>query len=155
MQKNQRKQRVNNMKKYILTSQSFKGNIFFGYEEGFLVHYDNQSQMEPVQLRWLLTNFPLTFKNLEAIKPKIKGRIEEVPVDVSFDGFWEAYGKKLNRKRCEPLWRKLTESDQITCIKSIPAYNSYLKRMNGRAKLDPENYLRTEAFQNPWNSLTS
>lgn len=143
------------MVKYVLTSGSFKGNAVFGFSEGFLVYFDNQAEMNPEQTRWLLTNFPFTVKNLEAIQSKIKGKLELIPPDISFDAFWDIYSKKVNRKRCEPLWGKLTEADRIECIMSIKPYDSYLRRMGNRAKLDPENYLKREAFRNPWNQLTS
>jgi len=143
------------IEKYILTSPSFAGNVVFGFYGGYLVTFSNESEMNGDQRKWLYTHFPFTLQNLTAIQTQIKGRLEQVPVDLTFDAFWEVYGKKVNRKRCEPQWKKLSEAERITCLRSIPAYNSYLKRMHNRAKLDPENYLRRESFQNPWNSLTS
>lgn len=143
------------IEKYILTSPSFKGNVVFGFSEGYLVAFENQSEMNEPQRKWLYTHFPFTLKNLTAIQTQIKGRLDQVPVNLDFESFWDAYDKKVNRKRCEPLWKKLSEADRITCLRSIPAYNSYLKRMNNRAKLDPENYLKKESFQNTWNSLSS
>ncbi|WP_143960253.1 glutathione S-transferase family protein [Litoribacter populi] len=143
------------MEKYVLTSSSFSGNVVFGYVGGFLAYFHNNASMNQEQIKWILTHLPLSLKNLEEIRSKIKGKLEMIPPDLSFDAFWEAYGKKVNRKRCEPLYKKLTDAEKITCLMSIPAYNSYLKRMGNRAKLDPENYLKKEAFQNPWSQITS
>jgi hypothetical protein len=143
------------IEKYILTSPSFKGNAVFGFSGGFLSYFENESEMNEEQLRWLYGHFPFTLENLVAIQSKIKGRLEQVPTDLGFDVFWDSYDKKVNRKRCEPLWKKLTDAERITCLRSIAAYNSYLKRVGFRAKMDPENYLKREAFSNPWNSLTS
>jgi hypothetical protein len=142
------------MVKYMLTSKSFEGDVVFGFEGGFLVFFKNSAKMNELQIRWLFTNFPFTLESLEAISAKITGKLDLVPQDLGFDAFWEAYGKKINRKRCEPLWKKLSDAEKMTCLISIPAYNGYLKRVSYRPKMDPENYLRRESFQNPWNSLT-
>jgi hypothetical protein len=142
------------MIKYVLTSGRFEGKILFGFRGGYLAFFENSSNLDELGMRWLFNQFPFTLEVLEDMKSKISGRIELMPSDLSFDAFWEAYSKKVNRKRCEPLWKKLNDAERMTCLQSIPAYNGYLKRMN-RAKLDPENYLKREAFQNPWNSLIS
>ncbi|AEL23869.1 hypothetical protein [Cyclobacterium marinum] len=143
------------VEKYVLTSSAFRGNVVFGFCDGFLVYFNNESEMNTLQTKWLLTNLPFTRENLEAIKPIIKGKIEVIPHDLSFASFWDAYNKKVNKKRCEPLWNKLSEADKITCLMSIKSYDGYLRRMGGRAKLDPENYLKRESYHNPWNQLTS
>jgi hypothetical protein len=143
------------MVKYILKSNAFEGVVTFGFANGFLVHFSNESTMNELQVRWLFTNFPFTTDSLESIRDKIHGKLELVPADLSFDAFWETYGKKVNRKRCEPLWKKLSDAERLTCLTSIPHYKSYLKRTGFRAQMDPENYLKKESFQNPWNSLTS
>lgn len=143
------------MIKYVMTSPKFEGKILFGFRDGFLAYFENQSTLPELGIRWLFTNFPFMIDNMEDLRGKISGKLELMPTDLSFDAFWEAYAKKVNRKRCEPLWKKLSDAERMTCLQSIPAYNSYLKRMGNRAKLDPENYLKREAFQNPWHSLTS
>lgn len=143
------------MTKYVMTSGRFEGKILFGFNGGFLVFFENQSDLSELGIRWLFTHFPFTLEALEQMRGRISGKLDLVPSDLSFDTFWEAYAKKVNRKRCEPLWKRLSDAEKMTCLQSIPAYNSYLKRMGNRAKLDPENYLKREAFQNPWQSLTS
>lgn len=139
----------------MMTSPRFEGKIIFGFTGQFLTYFENTSDLSELGVRWLFTNFPFTVEALESIRGKISGKLDMMPTDLGFDAFWEAYGKKVNRKRCEPLWKKLSDSERMTCLQSIPAYNSYLKRMGNRAKLDPENYLKRESFQNPWQSLTS
>jgi len=143
------------MEKYVLTSASFKGNVVFGYSGGVLTFYHNESDMNEKQSEWLFLHFPFTLAALVKIKSIIKGKLEQIPPDISFDAFWTKYDKKVNRKRCEPLYAKLTEADKIMALMSILPYHNYLKRMNGRAKLDPENYLKREAFRNNWNQLNS
>lgn len=143
------------MIKYMMTSSKFSGKIIFGFDNDFLAFYHDNSELNEAQKRWLFTNFPFTLEGLKAISKVIQGKLELVPIDLSFDAFWDEYAKKVNRIRCEPLWKKLSDAEKMTCIISIKHYDNYLKRMGNRAKLDPENYLKKESFQNNWASLKS
>lgn len=141
--------------KYTLTSAKFPGKLVFGYSDGFITFYQCAAEIKPAAYKWILENFPLTPGHLKKMADAIPGKMEVVPEDLSFDAFWEAYAKKVNKIRCELLWKKMSEADRIECLSSIKAYDGYLRRMNGRAKLDPENYLKKESFRNNWNQLTS
>lgn len=139
------------MKKYVLTSASFIGNVVFGYnEDNLLVYYDNNSEMDCNQHTWLLRNLPKDSIVLDTIKTKIKGSIEELPEDIDFDTFWDKYGRKLNRKRCEPLWKKMSDADKLCAIRNIKPYEEYLQRTGFRGKCDPENYLKKEYHLVDW-----
>lgn len=141
--------------KYTLTSAKFTGKLVFGYSEGFLTYFECAAEIKLANYKWFLENLPLIPSQLKKLADAIPGHMEVVPDDLSFDAFWNAYGKKANRHRCEPLWNKFSEADRIECLSSIKPYDSYLKRVAYRAKLDPENYLKKEAFRNNWNQLTS
>jgi hypothetical protein len=141
--------------KYTLTSAKFDGKLVFGYTDGLLTYYENAAEIKVANYKWFLENLPLVPAQLKKIADAIPGKMEVVPEDLTFDAFWDAYAKKVNRIRCEPLWKKMSEADRIECLQSIKAYDGYLRRMNGRAKLDPENYLKKESYRNPWNQLTS
>lgn len=141
--------------KYTLTSAKFTGKLVFGYTDGLLTYFENGAEMQETGYRWILDHFPINPEILKKMADAIPGKMEVVPDDLSFEAFWNAYGKKANRHRCEPLWKKLSEADRIECLSSIKPYDNYLKRVNYRAKLDPENYLKKEAFRNNWNQLTS
>ena len=141
--------------KYTLTSAKFKGKLVFGYTNGLLTYFECAAEMQETGYRWILDHFPLNPGILKKMADAIPGKMEVVPEDLSFDAFWEAYAKKVNRIRCEPLWKKMSEADRIECLQSIKPYDGYLKRMSNRAKLDPENYLKKESYRNPWNQLTS
>lgn len=141
------------MNKYLLTSKAFVGSVVFGYRDGILTLFENDTEMTYEQIKWCAEHLPTHEEQLEELRRVIKGSIQEVPPATDFDTFWQTYGKKINKKRCEPLWKKLTEADRALAIMSVRAYDGYLKRSNGRAKMDPENYLRKESFRNEWNSL--
>jgi len=68
---------------------------------------------------------------------------------VSFDDFWNAYNHKINKKRCIPLWDRMTKNQQVKAFYSIRDYDKFLKN-NKRMKCDPENYLRNEMWENEY-----
>lgn len=138
------------MKKYILTSPRFNGSVTFGYDEADnLVFYHNESDNEAVVM-WLKRNLPTNEAELNALQKRIEGSIKEVPPDLTFDTFWSKYDKKINRKRCEPMWKKLSDAEKTQAISNIKPYEQYLGRTGYRGKADPENYLRRELYATDW-----
>ena len=140
------------MKKYVLTSGSFSGTVIFGYEDEMLTFFHNEGEMDTVQKAWCARNLPAEEKHLEQLKKIVKGTIEELPERLDFDAFWDAYGKKINKARCVPLWKKLSDADRYECLRSIKSYEGCLKR-TGRGKLDPENYIKNQGWTTNWNQV--
>lgn len=137
------------IKKYILTSPKFNGGVVFGYDaNNCLVFYHNECD-SPAAINWLKDRLPGNDIALVELKKKIEGTIQVVPPDLSFDTFWEAYDKKINRKRCEPLWKKLNDADRMRAIMNIKPYDAYLQR-TGIAKCMAENYLKKEYYTVDW-----
>jgi len=141
------------MKKYSLTSSYFSGAVVFGYsDEGHLVLYSNGGEMTSQQHDWLLTNLPMHITHVDELAKVVKGKLEEMPSDLSFNCFWETYGKKINRKRTEPLYIKLDDVEKYRAIAGIVPYKNYLKRSGWRGQVDPEKYLRDRYFETNWNA---
>lgn len=138
------------MRKYILTSPRFTGHVTFGYDDADnLIFYHNETEEEAV-INWLKRNLPVNDAELSQLQTKIKGTIKEVPEDLSFDTFWDKYDKKINRKRCEPMWKKLSDAERMQAITNIKPYELYLERTGFRGKADPENYLKKEHYAVDW-----
>ncbi len=76
-------------------------------------------------------------------------RIEAVPIDLSFNVFWESYGYKIGDKtRTMKLWAALNEGDRIKCLRAVPKYNQWLKLRPNMERLYPETFLKQERFRN-------
>lgn len=139
------------MKKYLLTSDSFDGNVVLGYQENdLLTLYSNDSEMTEPQRIWLLKNLPCHLSQVQHLAKQIKGKLEEMPEDISFNSFWSAYKKKINLKRCTPLFEKLSDADKLRAINAIKPYDAYLTRTKFRGKADPDTYLRNRYFETDW-----
>ena len=77
--------------------------------------------------------------------------ITEGEIIIYFKQFWAKYNRKINKARCEPLWSKLTNSEQLKAYTGIDKYIAYLKKESWRNKLDPENYLKNKTWENEYN----
>ena len=141
------------MKHFVLTSPSFDGQIELKYNEGArLILYKNDSQMDTVQQDWMLKNIPVMEEQLAFFSSKIKGRLEEVPPDLSFDTAYKLFGNPRNRFRAEPLWNKMKEGDRMNCIRSYKPYQRYVER-KGIAMMCFDRYLRERQWETEWNTL--
>ena len=141
-----------NLKKYVLTSPKIDGKVVFGFD-GQLLRTLEQKGLRQGQLEGLLSMLPCTEERLkEIVAGKSGAKLQMIPPDLSFGAFWDAYKKKVNKLRCEPLWQKLSEVERMECIMSLPGYESFLRR-DGRAKRDPDRYLKEKSWQNKWDSL--
>lgn len=143
------------MKHFILTSPQFTGSVTYKYcDAGYLIYFSYDATMRDDQREHVLVKMPLTLAGFNEVIGKSKtAKIEEVPEDISFDAFWEAYGKKINRKRSEPLYNKLSDADKMLCMRCLPQYDKYLARTGFRAKKDPDGFLRDRFFETNFNTL--
>lgn len=141
------------MKKMILTSPKYTGQITFGYSDtGQLLFYHNECDLDHTKLEWLLPNLPIYETQLLTLKIKLQGTLIEAQIDISFDAFWDAYKIKHNRKRAEPLYQKLSDQDKTIAILKIKSYQQYCANKS-RGIADPEKYLRDRFFDTDWAKM--
>ncbi|MCC2598033.1 MULTISPECIES: hypothetical protein [Sphingobacterium] len=141
------------MKRFVLTSDSFKGQVVLGYnEDGLLSLVENDAIMTEKQFSWFWDFLPIHESQLSEYKRKVKGYLEELPEDISFDAFWNRYGKKINKIRCEPIFKKLKDAEKLLAIRNIKPYEEYLERTGYRGKCDPENYFKKGYWNVDWKA---
>ncbi len=141
------------MRKFIITADTFDG-------EGVLLFYDNilkvidlsRTNMNDVYSKWIYRNLPVALPDFIAFIESRKGGVlvREESCEIAFETFWNDYDKKINRKRCEVLWNRLSKNKQIQAWAGISKYNKFLKREHWRAKADPETYIKKEMWENDW-----
>lgn len=140
------------MKRFQLTSSLFQGSVLFGYnDEGWLTFLKNDAEFTDKQHAWLFSEgrFPARIELVAALVSKIRGTLSELAPDISFDAFWELYDKKINRKRTEPLYKKLPEEEMLKAINAVKPYQKYCQRIN-RGIADPEKYIRYAYYETDW-----
>ena len=75
-----------------------------------------------------------------------KGGVGEKEINISFDVFWDAYGKKVgNKKLCIQRWGKLKDEERQRAIDTLPAF---IASIRDRQFLPyPEKYLNERRWE--------
>ncbi|HNP24640.1 MAG TPA: hypothetical protein PKM63_21795 [Panacibacter sp.] len=140
------------MRKFIITSPSFTGSAEIVFNTAGVLSVIDISQTN--MTGYLVDQFkhvvPAQVDLLESAFKKSKATIVEADYEVNFEMFWEKYNKKINKKRCLPIWDKLSKPKKLAALMGIVKYDRFLAYKGNREKLDPENYLRNEAWENEW-----
>ena len=140
------------MRRFIITSPNFNGTVEIDYDGNGLLCNINMlnSSLGPQARLVMKATIPVVVSAIEEAFSTTKATVIETDYAVTFDMFWDAYDKKINRKRCEPIWAKLTKLQQVQATLKISSYNKFLKATGYRTKADPETYLRAEMWENEW-----
>ena len=139
------------MKRFLITSTKFTGTAEIFYNAaGILNKIDcTDTDMDAYTIA--------PFKR--AVSPTLddiaKGfsndvSIVETSIEVKFEMFWDKYKRKINRKRAEALFNKLSQSDQVKAYYGIDGYNKFLKSEGYRSKQDPDTYLTKRTWENEY-----
>lgn len=79
----------------------------------------------------------------EKEKVKVEGDIEgealKVEVWPTFDDWWEAYGKKIDRTKCEAKWKRMTQAEREAAYRHTEAYVKATPELQYRRH--PQTYL--------------
>ena len=62
----------------------------------------------------------------------------------SFDEFWEAYGKKVDKKKCEKIYAKISEQERAKIKTHVPQYVA--SKPEKKYRKDPQTYLHGECW---------
>lgn len=140
------------MRKFLVSSANFTGNAELVYDEsGTLRVIDiSDTSMPAGMVKGFKAFVPEKISDLENAFAKTKVTVIETGFVVTFDMFWVAYKKKINKARCIELWNKLNKTNQVAAFMEIKRYDSFLKRESWRQKADPETYLRNQYWENDY-----
>ena len=67
-------------------------------------------------------------------------------INIAFDVFWEAYGKKVDRVKCERKWKGLTNVEREYCITAVPVYIQ--STPDKKFRKNPATYLNNKSWTN-------
>jgi len=74
--------------------------------------------------------------------------VNQEPITIDFNIFWELYGNKTGRKKCEAKWGRLKIATQELILKTLPDFLAY-KPFESYTHPNPETYLNNER----WNDV--
>ena len=138
------------MLKLMLTKKDWGISATYTYnKDGVCVKVELPEKLEQTQAKGFFT---VAQMNANEMKMRLKSEntceVVDIPSDLSFEGFWNAYFYKVGSKgKAEGFWRKLSESDKISAINKIKEYDRYIVR-TGVAKVYPERYLSQRRWEN-------
>ncbi len=108
------------------------------------------------QVEWLFRQGKFPMEEIDVKEnwiPNLKQNFEIIigEVDLSFDAFWNAYNKKVGkRKMAENLWNRLSKAEKLLVMLSIPRYKNYLKYYPKQDMMYATTYLNQEAYKNDY-----
>lgn len=141
------------MRKFLIASTKYQGNVEVVYAADVLQRICfAQAALSPAQRQAFKAIVPVQFAEFEATMRSQGATVVEEDYTVSFDDYWRLVRKKINRKRCEQLWARMSKVAQVQAVSALPHYYKYLARKE-RQEADPENYLRNEYYNTEWAKL--
>lgn len=129
--------------KYELTSPKITGSILLWFDDisGQLRKLEFDCELEPVQMGYLSSLFPTHIDILERFKKETGFSIRMLEEKVTFEMFWDLYGKKQNKIEAINAWEKLKPVDQQRAVAYIKRYESILVKESYRQKMLASRYL--------------
>jgi hypothetical protein len=68
--------------------------------------------------------------------------------EITFDYFYNTYGKKTTKKQASDFWKKkMTDAERINAVLAIRKYKNFCKMHNDREQVDPVRYLKHRRYE--------
>ena len=78
-------------------------------------------------------------------KNKRKPKISKEDINIPFDVFYNAYGKKVDRDKAELKWNKLTDEERCLAMEDTP---KYIRSLNDRQfQKNPATYIHNKSWK--------
>jgi len=136
-------------KKYIVTSDRFTGEVIYEYNlNGYLLNFSiNISNTIIGIVKFFYLNLPYNLDMMQEWLDKAKDfKVEEVPADLSFDRFWEEYGKHGTKSVSKKRYEKLKPLEQLAALLHLPKERDK-KKLDGTAMPYAETYLNQKRWE--------
>ena len=91
---------------------------------------------------------------LAIAKKEKKSKVNQSKVKESniytFDSFWDAYDKKIDRKKCEAKWNRLPVKEKEAILQFIPIYQAH--QPDEKYRKNPYTFLNSEIWTEDWSN---
>ncbi len=146
------------MKRFIITSPAFTGeiNVLYGIDHKLQFIDFMKADLDNEKINYFKKHLPAHFElgseELHSFFGDSRFNITDEKYFVSFDQFWNRYNVKRNRERCEKLWLKLSQADQVAAYFKLGKYERYCQiNVSWYTKADPDTYLRNKYWNNDYS----
>ena len=142
------------MKKYLLRIGSSDAMESVYDADGDLLSIKFDETTNAIQRNWFLSLIGVRYEGLLNIYQKVKEKgveceLVEIPSNLSFDAFWEAYAYKVGKKeRVKKKWDAMPESERTKALAHIKKYNYFLSERPHMERKYAETYLNCQEWNN-------
>jgi hypothetical protein len=160
------------MKRYIITSPAFSGsvNVLYGTDDKLQFIDFMKCEMSVEQVEFFKTKLPVCLTHLTPSpspqeRGEIQGAVQELIMafgkgnrlsiveegyKVTFDQWFDRYNTRRNKQRCQKIWDKLNEADQVNAFFKLGNYERHLALNTWKTKAEPDTYLRNRYWEGDW-----
>lgn len=137
------------MKKFVITKETFEGVIVLEYDvQGNLCLADlREAELTEVQIENLCRNLPPKIENIMPFCDKLKLKVVEQEIEITFEVFYTKFGFKKGKFEAEKAWNKISKGDQIKAYMYIGSYKRDLKLNTWKTSLYPASYLNKKRWE--------
>lgn len=139
-------------KTYTVTAKETRAIWIFKYDlDGGLRSFEIlEGSFEKKQATWLFSNgrFPYSESIMKQWLEQLKKYFEiEIGIpEITFEYFYEIYGRKTTKKEASKFWGKMKEAERLKAVLAIKKYISNCK-YSQRQPVDPIRYLRNARYE--------
>ena len=138
------------IRKFILTSDKFKGEVIFEFTNLLLTKYDTScAELSDEQMLFLVAKLPRQLAETTAVLGNSKSvKLTEITQEITFDMFWNKYDDKTTSSKLRTLkkWDKMNTGEQVKAYHYITKYFASIPY--GTRKKYAETYLNSELWNN-------
>lgn len=142
------------MKKYTVKIDSTDVLEVCYDSDGDLFGVQFDASTNAIQRNWFLSLLGVRYEGLLNIQQRVKEKglkceIIEIPKDLSFETFWEAYAYKVGKKeRVKKKWEAMAEVERTKALAYIKKYNHFLAERPHMERKYAETYLNCAEWNN-------
>ena len=133
-------------------------NDYIFYEhEWMLGYYKDESDMsiqESTDVSSPMSTDVSSQESTDVSSPYIRESLQESQVYNNtlhrFDEFWDLYGKKVERRKCENKWKKLSKDDVDAIMQFVPIYKKSVSNM--QYQKNPFTFLNSRIWEDDWEN---
>lgn len=144
------------MRKFIITSLEFEGNISLTYNDRETIVEINliNAIISKIRLQRFFEHLPKTINDLPFYSQRsINDTIVEVDFVITFEMFWKEYPFHRNMFRVQKVWDKMSKTDQVKAYYNVKDYSWYLDKYDWCSPMIGDRYLRERQFETDWKKL--
>lgn len=146
------------MKKFLITSENYHGEIAVLYKEKEDFHQLMmidflQADLNDEQVTYFNHKIPSKVKHWDEVLAAFgstKLVFTSSNFQVSFEAFWRKYDRKINKIRCEKIWEKMSLAARADAYVGLTKYLHHLQLNAWKSRADPETYLKNRYWENEW-----